>query len=370
MTRKRTKVLERTKKVLPYIVASAAVIGLVFVGSMDKQNTDLTLSLDTFANGEDYKVSVDQMSELYVVADLSDALGLASASDVASNYVSVNTIYNSGIASSGKLEKPSLTNIAASRGVIEHSVEDGETLDVLAAKYGVSADQIRWSNGLKSGEIPVGMVLYIPSTSGIVYTVKAGDTVESIAEKYGSNAEEIIALNDLEVSGVTEGARIVIKDGSLPETERPEYVAPSSRRSVARSGTSSYTYTYLGDSATRTNLSCNRSLGAGQCTTWGWAKRPDLGFIKANANRWDDIARSAGLRVDRTPAAGAIFQTDSGWYGHVGYVESVNSDGSVNISERNYAGCYGVLFSTIPAGSAGNFNYIHQKEIGFNKTPP
>jgi surface antigen len=88
-------------------------------------------------------------------------------------------------------------------------------------------------------------------------------------------------------------------------------------------------------------------------------KRPDLSFIQANASGWDDIARAAGLRVDRSPAAGAIFQTDYGWYGHVGYVESVNADGSVNISERNYAGCYGVLFSTIPASEVGKFNYIH-----------
>lgn len=359
MTRKKSKILERAKKVLPYLLVGGLTVGLVFVGSLDKQNPEKSLSLDTFANNEEYSVSVDQMSELYVVADLSDALGLASASEVASNYVAATSIYNHGLTSSGKLEKPSVTNISASRGVIEHSVEPGESIEEIASKYGVSVDQIRWSNGLKSNYLDAGTVLYIPSTSGIVYTVKAGDTLDSIVSKYGSNAEEIVALNDLEMSGVTEGSRIVIKDGTLPETERPEYVAPSARRSYS-SSSSSYSYTYLGDSATRTNMSCNPSLGGGQCTTWGWLKRPDLGFIKANANRWDDMARAAGIVVNRTPAPGAIFQTDAGWYGHVGYVESVNSDGSINISERNYAGCRGgVLFSTVPAGAVGSFNYIH-----------
>ena len=33
------------------------------------------------------------------------------------------------------------------------------------------------------------------------------------------------------------------------------------------------------------------------------------------------------ILVDHNPTAGAIFQSDSGWYGHVGYVESVNADG-------------------------------------------
>lgn len=35
-----------------------------------------------------------------------------------------------------------------------------------------------------------------------------------------------------------------------------------------------------------------------------------------------------------------VFQTSGGWggYGHVGYVESVNADGSITVSEMNYAG--------------------------------
>ncbi len=347
--------MERFGHILPYILSGGLVLTLVFVGSLDKHNQETSLSLDTFANDETANVSVDQMSELYVVADLSDVLGLASASDVASNYVSATSIYNSGIASSGKLEKPSITNVDASRGVIKYEVKEGENIDIIAARYGASADQIRWSNGLKTVEVAAGTIINIPSTPGIVYTVKAGDTIDSIVEKYGSNANEIIALNDLEVSGISEGMVIVIKDGNLPETERPEYVAPVRRYYT----NTNYTYTYLGNASSRTNVSCNRGLGAGQCTTWGWLKRPDLKFIQANANRWDDVARSAGILVDHSPAAGTIFQTDSGWYGHVGYVESVNPDGSINVSERNYAGCYGVMFSTIPASEVGRFNYIH-----------
>ena len=344
--------LDKLKGVLPYILVGVLTLVLVFVGSLDKQRNQTNLSLDPFASS-DYKVSVDQLSELYVVADLSNALGLASAPDVASNYVSTTSIYNAGITSFVKPEKPSLQNITGLRGVVTHTVAEGEDMNAIAAKYGVTTDQIRWSNGLKTTDVSAGTALYIPSSSGIVYTVKSGDTIDSIVEKYGSSSEEIIALNDLEVSGLKEGERIFIKDGTLPEKERPEYVAPVVRPTYTS------TYTYLGNASSRVNLVCNASLGAGQCTTWGWLKRPDLGFIKANANRWDDIARSAGLLVDHNPAAGAIFQSDAGWYGHVGYVESVNADGSINVSERNYRGCYGVLYSTIPASEAAWLNYIH-----------
>lgn len=357
--RKRTKKtgFDVVKQVLPYFLAGAAVIGLVFWGSLDKHNNEGGLSLDTFA-ANDYNVSVDQMSELYVVADLSDTLGLASATDVASNYVITNTMHDTGQTSASKLEKPSLTNVESSRGVVEYVVKEGETLDSIAAAKGLTTDQIRWSNNLKTTEVSADTTLYLPSTSGIIYTVKAGDTVESIAEKYGSSAAEIIALNDLEVSGISEGSRIVIKDGSLPETERPEYVPPVRRQ------TYTYSYTYLGNTSERQNIRSEGylSIGGGQCVDYASYKRPDLVArgVTGNANYWDNSARAVGILVDRTPSAGAIFQTDSGWFGHVGYVEAVNPDGSIEVTEMNYGYTpYRVIRATIPASAVGNFNYIH-----------
>ena len=144
-------------------------------------------------HNEDSCLSMPE-KQLYAVADLSDALGLSSASDVASNYVITTTMYDSGQTSvAGKLEKPSLTNINASRGVIEHTVEDGESVDTIAAKYGVSADQIRWSNGLKTSDVAPGTVLYVPSMSGIVYVVKAGDTLKLTEAPGGGFAVSLIA---------------------------------------------------------------------------------------------------------------------------------------------------------------------------------
>lgn len=364
MTKRKKKVsFERWKGVFPYLIAGVVTLALVIIGSLDKHNSEVSLSLSSFA-ANNYDVSTDQLSELYVVADLSDALGLASASDVASNYIVTNTMYDSGQTSAGKLEKPNITNVTASRGVIEHTVEEGEDVNAIAEKYKVSADSVRWSNGLKTTDVSAGTVLYIPSTSGIVYTVKSGDTVESIAEKYGSNAAEIIALNDLEVSGISEGARIVIKDGSLPEKERPEYVAPVVARRPA--ATTTYTYTYLGNTSQRENIEVlgyfyglGGPYGAGQCTQWAWYKRQDLPSTLGNANTWARNAAAHGYVVNRTPAAGAVIQSSSGWYGHVGYVEAVNGDGSIVVSEMNYGIPYRVIRSTIPASAVGNFNYIH-----------
>ena len=360
MTKKRKKIDFRgVKKFLPYIITAVVTIAVVFVGSLDKQNSEMNLSLDAFAENN-YKISVDQLSELYVVADLSDTLGLASASDVASNFVVTSSMYEAGQTSTGKIEKPSITNISTSRGIIEYTVLDGDTMESIIEKLGVkglTTDQVRWSNGLKTTAVTLGNKLLIPSVPGIVYTVKSGDTIASIASKYGGAVAEITALNDLEVSGISEGMKIVIKNGSLPTTERPEYVAPTVR----------YYYTYLGNTSERQNIQVigyKYGLGgpyaAGQCTQWAWYNRKDLPSNLGNANTWARKAAAAGFTVDRTPSAGAIFQTTSGWYGHVGFVEAVNPDGSIVVTEMNYNyRTYLVIRATIPASAVGNFNYIH-----------
>lgn len=364
MIDKKPTIWEKIKRTLPYFLALLVTIGIVALGSIDKQQSGTTLSLDSFAKS-DYDISVDQLSEMYVVADLSDALGLASASDVASNYVVTTSMYEVGQTATGKLEKPSITNINIRRGVDEYVVKPGDSAESIAAKYNITVDQLRWSNGMKDNSLTVGATLYIPNKPGIVYTVKAGDTVEAIAAKYGSTAEKIISMNDLDVSGVVEGAKILIENGTLPENERPEYVAPRRATTTYRTGT--YRYSYLGNTSERQDVTVlgyvyglGGPYGGGQCTQWAWSKRRDLPSTLGNANTWAARASAAGYVVNRTPSAGAIFQTSSGWYGHVGYVESVNGDGSIVVTEMNYNyRPYMVIRATIPASAVGNFNYIH-----------
>ncbi|MBQ7201899.1 LysM peptidoglycan-binding domain-containing protein [Candidatus Saccharibacteria bacterium] len=361
-SKKRKELIKRLKAILPYFATGVITLALVSVGSIDKNSSGINLSLSAFADSG-YNVSVDQMSAMYVVADVSNALNLASAQDVASNYVIVTSMRDAGQSSTGKIEKPTITDIVVSRGVLTHTVADGETMEAIAAFYGITTDQIRWSNGKKNTSISVGEILYIPSVPGIVYTVKAGQTIEQIAEKYGSSVAEIIALNDLEKDGISEGARILIKGGVLPEKERPEYVPP---RRVT------YTYTYLGNTAQRLNIevigyfyNLGGPYGRGQCTQWAWYKRSQtpkpVPGNWGNARDWAARAAAQGVSVTRgAPQPGDVFQSGSGWYGHVGYVEAVNADGSIVASEMNYNYVpYRAIRSTIPATTVQNLNFIH-----------
>ncbi len=54
-----------------------------------------------------------------------------------------------------------------------------------------------------------------------------------------------------------------------------------------------------------------------------------------NANQWDDNARNLGIPIGTTPKPGSVGVMDSGYYGHVAWVESVNADGTINISHFN-----------------------------------
>lgn len=56
---------------------------------------------------------------------------------------------------------------------------------------------------------------------------------------------------------------------------------------------------------------------------------------RGNANQWDDDARADGIPVDGSPRAGDVAISNSGAFGHAMYVESVNGNGTINISQYN-----------------------------------
>lgn len=104
----------------------------------------------------------------------------------------------------------------------------------------------------------------------------------------------------------------------------------------------------------------------GNCTYWSYAMRLWAGYpiptTWGNANTWDDRAEADGYLVNRTPAVGAVFQTDEGFYGHVAYVIAVDDiTGAWTISEMNTIGLNIVSKRTFSKESAGLYKFIHDK---------
>lgn len=79
-----------------------------------------------------------------------------------------------------------------------------------------------------------------------------------------------------------------------------------------------------------------------------------------DAKNWDDNAQTIGFAVDQTPAVGAVAVWNGGTYGHVAYVESVNANGTVNVSEYNH----GVSLGYGTRQNVTADRYIHIKDIG------
>lgn len=255
------------------------------------------------------------------------------------------------------LAKPQVVTTAekSKQDIISYVTKTGDTVSGLAAKYNITADSIRWSNGITGDGLNAGVTLYIPPVNGIVYVVKSGDTPASLAQKYHSDENQIIVYNDAEISGLQPGERIIVPNGTVAAAV--------------------VYYSYYSGVAWGSGAVYGSSNGYdfGYCTWYAANRRAALGrpvpSNLGNARTWYRAAVSVGLPAGFSPQPGAVMVNEGG--NHVSIVEVVNSDGSAWISEMNsygqvsmtdptpYGGWDRVNYKLIPASSVGNYKYIY-----------
>lgn len=119
----------------------------------------------------------------------------------------------------------------------------------------------------------------------------------------------------------------------------------------ARTGGMGGSYSGTGYGVTKDNY-----YTKGYCTWYVKNKRPDIPNSWGDAYEWWGNAGAQGWPRGTAPRAGAIGQTSGGSLGHVVYVERVNGDGTVLISEMNYEGWNIQSSRTVPAS---DFRYIY-----------
>lgn len=101
---------------------------------------------------------------------------------------------------------------ATPAGPIRHKVAAGESVAVIAEKYGSTIKDIISANSLPAdGRLGVGQELLIPvagpsggpgptatpGTTGLMYTVSSGDTISGLAAKYKSQVDWIMQANNM-----------------------------------------------------------------------------------------------------------------------------------------------------------------------------
>jgi surface antigen len=95
----------------------------------------------------------------------------------------------------------------------------------------------------------------------------------------------------------------------------------------------------------------------GYCT-WYVASRRFIPWF-GNAIEWWPNAPSHGNAEGQAPRVGAVMVTRESGYGHVAYVESVNADGSWNVSEMNFVGWNQVSRRTVRPGQVPLVGFIY-----------
>ncbi len=96
----------------------------------------------------------------------------------------------------------------AGSGEMEYVVRAGDTLWLLAQRFGTTVDAIKRLNGLTSDNLSIGQVLRIPTASNdsyFEYTVRSGDTLWLLAQRFGTTVDAIRRLNGLSGSALSIG---------------------------------------------------------------------------------------------------------------------------------------------------------------------
>jgi surface antigen len=200
---------------------------------------------------------------------------------------------------------------------VKHVVVEGESLSDIAKLHGIEWKRLYDKNASIQNPdvINVGMELIVPA------------------------AEEQLEPRDLPVP-----EPVVVPVRRAVQTQAPAPVparAQASETKVASAPVSS-----------PVDSSADNRYVAGYCTWYVKNMRPSLPNNLGNASTWVSRASAQGMATGSTPAAGAVGQRGN----HVVYVQSVNGDGTVTISEMNHKGRYVITTRTLPADY---FTYIY-----------
>jgi len=233
----------------------------------------------------------------------------------------------------------STADVAPRRDILRYTMKPGDTVQNLAAQFGLTVETLRWANNLVDiTAVRSGSTVLIPPVNGVLVTVKPGMQLQALAIQYHIDPQAIIDFNFLrDPSKLASGSMLMLPDGQGPSLD-----VPTTTRTVQwhRFGSTqiSQTVTYYGSVS-----GASGKFPYGYCTWWVAHKR----FVPwtGDAWQWWYNARLYGFAEGQVPQVGAIMVQGISWsspVGHVAYVESVNADGSFTVSEMNY-GRWGVV---------------------------
>ena len=136
-----------------------------------------------------------------------------------------NQVPNESVTQEGSDDDDDDEPVTNTTGTVYHKVRSGETLGIIASKYGTTVNKIMTLNGLRSTNIYVGQRLKIQSSGATTtnttpapteakkyYSVRKGDTFGIIAQRHGKSVNQLRKLNPgINISRLQIGQKIRVK---------------------------------------------------------------------------------------------------------------------------------------------------------------
>ncbi len=255
------------------------------------------------------------------------------------------------------LSKPNPDSVEAmlAKQIKVYQTQTGDTLASIAKASGISTQTLIWANRLSSEKIKPGWFLVILPVDGVLHKADPNDTIPDIAKKYRADIGTILSYNLLEnEEDIEPGQLFIVPEGRMPEPPKPKKPKKSqiARGGKVRAGgkIQDVPQEFLAEGG-------EHLFPKGYCT-WYVAKKVAIPW-GGNAKNWLKNAQAYGAIITKTPAVGTlVVTTDNRRYGHVAYVEQVETDRFL-VSEMNYQKFGQVNFRWIDSNSGRIRGFIH-----------
>lgn len=181
-----------------------------------------------------FHISIIILTLVVFITGLSNRVVVVGANSLANFDANIGNVdlLQQGSSLSSVLEINPSTNFQ----IYEHKVAEGESLDDIASKYGVSKDTVKWSNMDKYGDytrytedkVFPGEVLRVPEVSGVLHDVKDGDNLDSILNTTSGDRFTVIEINRLTEPDYSLAGRkvVLVPEGRLNPPAKPAPAIP------------------------------------------------------------------------------------------------------------------------------------------------
>ncbi|HEX8350352.1 MAG TPA: CHAP domain-containing protein [Hymenobacter sp.] len=266
------------------------------------------------------------LRQLYIEGDISMMEKVASSKNM-SDYVEKEQ-YNIAMQS----------KIKASLDHINKLKKQQESQKVLVEK--LIADNKAMETQVSTEKQEVSRLLALNQTQQAEYTQNIATNSTEINDLQREQAEENLRFQREQAALAAQARQKAAEQKAAGNAPAPAAVSPPATSSPGVKAVDGRSYPYAG-APFPNEISDSWGMYQRQCvsyTAWKVAASgrhmPYWGG-RGNAKQWDDNARAAGISVDSAPRVGDVGVRNAGTYGHVVYVDAVNGDGTIRISQYN-----------------------------------